>query len=70
MAKNIWKTNRTTLVTKFRCAAVPFIKGAGYSNASMTRPRRIDIIWMTGVLTIMPIKNDPDPLVVSLRGYD
>lgn len=57
MAKNIWKTNKTTLVIKFRCMAVPFIKGAGYSNASMVRPIRIDIVWMTGVLTIMSIKN-------------
>ena len=44
MAKNIWKTNKTTLVIRFRCAEVPFMNGAGYSNARMTRPRRIDMI--------------------------
>jgi hypothetical protein len=57
MAKKTWKTNSTTLATELRYAAVPFINGAGYSNARMTRPRRRDIIGMTGALTVISIKN-------------
>ena len=57
MAKKTWKTNSTTLITMLRYTAVFFTNGAGYSKARMTRPRRKDIIGMTGALTIMEIKN-------------
>jgi hypothetical protein len=57
MAKNAWKNNNTTLQIIFRCAARPFINGAGYSRAIMTRPRMIENIGMIGALTIMSMKN-------------
>ena len=57
MAKKTWKTNSTILITMLRYADVPFINGAGYSKARMTRPRRKDTIGMMGCFTIMEIKN-------------
>jgi hypothetical protein len=57
MAKKAWKNNSTTLLIRLRCTAKPFMKGAGYSRAIMTRPRIIENIGMTGALTIMSMKN-------------
>jgi hypothetical protein len=57
MAKKTWKTNSTILITMLRYADVPFINGAGYSRARMTRARRKENIGMTGAFTIMEIKN-------------
>jgi hypothetical protein len=57
MAKNAWKNKSTTLLIRLRCTAMPFMNGAGYSKATMTRPRMIENIGIIGALTIMSMKN-------------